>query len=57
MDNGHTLGFRGDTTMKYANVVSGGDSMPMVIRIYGGLRSLIEAPMLIFTNGNSRYPI
>jgi hypothetical protein len=43
--------------MKYANVVSGGDSMPMVIRIYGGLRSLIEAPMLIFTNRNSRYPI
>jgi hypothetical protein len=57
MDNGRTLGFRGDTTMKYADVVSGDDSMTMVIRISGGRRSVIEAPMLIFTNGNSRYPI
>jgi hypothetical protein len=57
MDNGRTLGFRGDTIIKYADVVSGGDSMTMVVRISGGRRSLIEAPMLIFTNGNSRYPI
>ena len=57
MDNGRTLGFRGDTTIKYVDVVSGGDSMTMVVRISGGCRSLIESPMLIFTNGNSRYPI
>ena len=57
MDNGRTLGFRGDTTVKYAEVVSGGDSMTMVIRISGGRRSMIEAPMLIFTNPNSSYPI
>ena len=57
LDNGHTLGFRGDTTVKYAEVVSGGESMTMVIRISGGRRSMIEAPMLIFTNSNSNYPI
>ena len=57
MDNGRTLGFRGDTTIKYAKVVSGGDSMTMVIRISGGRRSMIEAPMLIFTNPNNSYPI
>ena len=57
MDNGRTLGFHGDTTVKYADVVSGGDSMTMVIRISGGRRSMIEAPMLIFTNPNSSYPI
>jgi hypothetical protein len=57
MDNGHTLGFRGDTTVKYADVVSGGDSMTTVVRISGRRQSLIEAPMLIFTNGNSTYPI
>jgi hypothetical protein len=57
MDNGRRLEFPEDTTMKYANVVSGGDSMTMVIRISRGRRSLIEAPMLIFTNRNSRYPI
>lgn len=57
LDNGRTLGFRGDTTVKYAEVVSGGDSMTMVVRISGGRRSLIEAPMLIFTNENRNYPI
>ena len=57
MDNGRTLGFRGDTTMKYVDVVSSDDSMTMVVRIFGGCQSLIEASMLIFTNGNSRYPI
>jgi hypothetical protein len=31
--------------------------MTMVIRISGGRRSMVEAPMLIFTNGNSNYPI
>jgi hypothetical protein len=31
--------------------------MTMVIRILGGRRSMVEAPMLIFTNGNSNYPI
>jgi hypothetical protein len=57
MDNGCTLGFRGDTTMKYVDVVSDSDSMTMVVRISSGRQSLIEAPMLIFMNGNNRYPI
>jgi hypothetical protein len=57
MDNGHTLGFRGDMVVKYANVVASGDAMTMVIRISGDRRSMVEASMLIFTNGNSSYPI
>jgi hypothetical protein len=57
MDNDRTLGFRGDTVVKYADVVAGGDAMTMVIRISGGRRSMVEAPMLIFTNGNNNYPI
>ena len=57
LDNDRTLGFRGDTTVKYAEVVSGGESMTMVIRISGGRRSMIKAPMLIFTNSSSNYPI
>jgi hypothetical protein len=57
MDNGHTVGFRGVTVVKYANVVAGGDAMTMVIRILGDRRSMVEAPMLIFTNGNNNYPI
>ena len=32
-DNGQTLGFRRDTTVKYAEVVSSGESMTMVVHI------------------------
>ena len=53
MDNGHILGFIGDTIIKYANVVTGRDTMTMIIRLLGGCRSMVEAPMLIFTNGNN----
>jgi hypothetical protein len=57
LDNGHTLGFRGDTSVTYVEVVSGGDSMTMVVRISGGRRFMIEAPMFIFTNAHRSYPI
>ena len=30
-DNGHTLGFCGDTEVKYADVVSGGIGMTMIV--------------------------
>ena len=37
-DNGHTLGFRGDTEVKYADVVSGGTVMTIMFYIMGGSR-------------------
>ena len=57
MDNDKTLRFSDDTLVKYAKVVSSGDSMTMVVQIFGGRSSMVEAPMLIFTNPNSNYPI
>ena len=57
MDNGKALGFRGDTSVKYADVVAGGEAMTMVVRISGGRESSLEAHMIIFTNANSNYPI
>jgi hypothetical protein len=57
LDNEHTLGFQGDTSITYAEVVSGGDSMTMVVRIFGEQRSMIEAPMIIFTNAHRSYSI
>ena len=57
MDNGKTLGFCGDTIVKYADVVAGGEAMTIVVRNSGGRSINIEAPMLIFTNLNSNYPI
>ena len=57
VDNGRTLGFRGNSIVRYAEVVSGGDSMIMVVRISRGRRAMIEAPMLIFINMNGNYLI
>ena len=57
VDNGRTLDFRGDSSVRYAEVVFGGDSMTMVVRIFGRRWAMIEAPMLIFTNTNGNYPI
>ena len=33
MDNGRTLGFRGDSNVKYADVVAEGEAMTMVVRL------------------------
>ena len=57
LDNDRTLGFGGNTTVKYAKVVSRRDSITMVIRISRGRQSMIEALMFIFTNSGSNYPI
>ena len=51
------MGFRGDSTVRYAEVVFGGDSMTMVVQIFGGRRAMIKAPMLIFINTNGNYSI
>ena len=48
IDNGCMLGFRSDTTLKYAKVDSSENSMTVVIGISGGRRSMIETPMMIF---------
>ena len=50
LENGRTLGLRGDVTVKFAEVVSGGDSITMVIKISRGRQATIEAPMLILTS-------
>ena len=56
-DNGRTLGFRGDTEVKYADVVSGGIGMTMMVNTTGGLRARIGGLMMIFQNPRRSYPI
>ena len=46
-DNRRTLGFRGDETVKYADVISGVEGMIMIVHITGGASSRIGTPMLI----------
>ena len=57
MDDHTTLGFIGQAKVNYADVVSGGEGMTMVLRISGGVNSKIEAPFIIFTNKKRSYPI
>ncbi|KAI9922222.1 hypothetical protein PsorP6_000227 [Peronosclerospora sorghi] len=54
--NGRTLVFRGDSDVKYADVVSGG-GMTMMVNLTGGPNSQIATPMLIFQNAKRSYPI
>ena len=54
MDNGKTLGFRGDEHVKYADVTSGGESMTMVVRL--NVHN-IERPFMIFKNRDRNYPM
>ncbi|EGZ12176.1 hypothetical protein PHYSODRAFT_515343 [Phytophthora sojae] len=44
-DNGITLGFSGEKQIKYADVVSGGEGMIMVVRLSGGASARIPPPL------------
>ncbi|KAL3695584.1 hypothetical protein R1sor_009660 [Riccia sorocarpa] len=57
MDNDRTLGFRGDTQVKYADVVSGSQGMTMVVKVTGSVHAKIGTPFMIFSNANCSYPI
>jgi hypothetical protein len=57
MDNEKTLGFRGDNNVKYADVVSGGMGMTMLVRLTGGPGAIICAPFMILQNASGSYPI
>lgn len=57
LDNGRTIGTRGDQHVKYADIVAGDEGITMMVRIRGGRDARIECPMLIFQNQNRSYPI
>ena len=53
MQNGKTLGFKGEDVVSYADVVSGGQSMTMMVRLTGDKNALIKPPMHVFQNAES----
>ena len=57
VDNGKTLGFRGDENVKYADVASGGVGLTMVVRIRGGKFARLEPAFVIFQKESRNYPI
>ncbi|POM60316.1 LOW QUALITY PROTEIN: hypothetical protein PHPALM_30834 [Phytophthora palmivora] len=56
-DNDKTLGFSDDETVKYADAVSGGEGMTVVVRLSGGPSVRIHSPLMIFVNSKGNYPI
>ncbi|KAL0225739.1 hypothetical protein P9112_013063 [Eukaryota sp. TZLM1-RC] len=57
IDNEKTLGFSGDTEIRYANVVLGGQAFTMVVKLIGGTLGKVDTPFLIFVDPSSSYPI
>ena len=50
MDNGRTLSFSGESEVKYADVVSGGDSVTMMVRLSGGRVAIVQNTFMVFKN-------
>jgi len=57
MDNGRSIGFRGDSTVKYSDIVAGDEGITMMVHILGGRNARVECPFLIFQNQRRSYPI
>lgn len=57
LESGKTLSFVGDQQVKYLYVVSGGESMTMMVEISGGPNATIHPPMIVFKNSSHSYPI
>lgn len=55
MDTGRGLVFKGEDEIKWAVVVSGGDEITMVVRIYGGRDSMIQPAFIIFQYRHRAY--
>lgn len=57
MDNGRTLGFYGETEIKYSDVMWCGEGMKMMVRVSGGRDSKIQRPFMMFMNKDRSFPI
>ena len=57
VDNGRTLGFSGKSEVKYADAVSGGEGMTMVVCLSVGMEAKIQPPFMVFKNGNRSFRI
>lgn len=47
MDNGKILGYIGDDKVKFSGVGFSNDRIKVMVRIFGGLRAVIEPPFMI----------
>lgn len=57
VNSSHTLRFKGEKEVRYADVVSGGDGMTMMVHISDGRNGQLENQFMKFKNKDSNYPI
>ena len=57
LDDGHTLAMKGDTEVKYSDVVNGDMGMTMMVMLGGGSKPRFEIPLIIFQNDRCSHPI
>lgn len=57
MNNGRTIGFKGEIEVNYAEVVSGGQEMTVLVRFNGVRDPQISAYLMVFLNKDRHYPI
>ena len=57
MDNGRTLSFSGESEVKYADVVSGGEGVTIMVRLSGGRDARVQNTFMVFKNSSRSYPI
>lgn len=57
LNDGRTLAMKGDTNVKFADVVSGDVGMTMMVMLGGGCHAYLGVAFMIFQNDRSSYPI
>lgn len=57
LHNSRTLAKRGESEVKYADVVSGDEGMTLMVLLGGGCNAQMGVPMIIFKNASRSYPI
>lgn len=57
MGNGKTVGFSGETDIKYADVLTGGEGMNMLVWSSGGRDAKIEPLFMVLKNIDRKYPM
>lgn len=57
LQDGRTLAMRGDSEVKYCDVVSGNAGMTMMVMLGGCPDSQLCPPMIVFQNQDGNYPI
>lgn len=57
MDNGKSLGFIGGKQVKYVKVLSSGETLILMVRLYDREKETIHLPMMVLKNHNIYYRI